>query len=53
MIKKGNNSRPEREQINSLDPKDNVDSNSQYYGDEDNRSAQIVTNYYYRPNNSR
>jgi hypothetical protein len=40
---------PEREQFNSLDPKDNVEVNSIYYGDEEGISTQIVTNYRYSP----
>jgi hypothetical protein len=41
--------KPAREQSKSLDPKDEVEINSEYYGDEDNISSQTVTNYYYSP----
>ncbi len=41
---------PERIQFKSLDPKDNVEINSQYYGNDEGISTQIVTNYRYTPN---
>lgn len=44
-----NRKEPEREQFNSLDPRDNVEVNSIYYGDDEEISTQIVTNYRYSP----
>jgi hypothetical protein len=45
-----NRKQPEREQFKSLDPKDNVEINSMYYGNDEGISTQIVTNYRYTPN---
>ncbi len=44
-----NENRPHREQTKSLDPKDEVEINSMYYGNDEDIGTQIVTNYYYKP----
>ncbi|NFL48967.1 hypothetical protein FDB94_10740 [Clostridium botulinum] len=49
METKENKIRGNKEQVNSLDLKNNPEINSNYYGDDDNISTQIVTNYYYTP----
>lgn len=49
MKTKNNKIRSNKEQLNSLNLKNNPEINSNYYGDEDNISTQIVTNYYYAP----
>ncbi|EJO5346802.1 hypothetical protein NRP93_000862 [Clostridium botulinum] len=38
-----------KKQLNSLNPKNDSQINENYYGEEDNTSTQIVTNYYYEP----
>lgn len=38
-----------RDQFKSLIPTDDVDTNSEYYGEDDNVSTQIVRNYKYEP----
>jgi hypothetical protein len=48
-MRKKNREEPEREQFNSLDPSNNVEVNSIYYGDDEGISTQIVTNYRYKP----
>ena len=40
---------PQREQLKSLDPKNEVEVNSIYYGNDEGMGTQIVTNYNYRP----
>ncbi|ERI90721.1 hypothetical protein HMPREF1982_03759 [Clostridiales bacterium oral taxon 876 str. F0540] len=42
---------PERSQFKSLNPKDEVEINSIYYGNDEGIATQIVTNYNYKPNN--
>ncbi|EPY2271442.1 hypothetical protein ACXAUS_000225 [Clostridium sporogenes] len=49
MKTKNNKIRSNKEQLNSLDLKNNPEINSNYYSYEDNISTQIVTNYYYKP----
>lgn len=39
----------DRKQVKSLDPKDDATINEGYFGDDEDRSTQIVTNYYYSP----
>lgn len=39
-----------REQFKSIFPLDDVDTNAEYYGDDDDISTQIITNYKYDPN---
>jgi hypothetical protein len=39
----------DRKQAKSLNPKNEVEIDSNYYGDDENISTQIVTNYYYMP----
>ncbi len=46
---KNNKIKSNKEQLNSLNLKNNPEINSNYYGDDDNISTQIVTNYYYTP----
>lgn len=50
MVRKIKNKKTaHREQFKSLDPRDEVEVNSIYYGNDENIGTQIVTNYYYRP----
>jgi len=41
----------ERGQFKSLNPKDEVEINSIYYGNDEGIGTQIVTNYNYKPDN--
>lgn len=51
MAKDNKRVTPEREQVKSLSPQNDALEDEQYYGDDIYKSTQIVTNYYYRPNN--
>lgn len=39
----------DRRQFKNLNPDNEVEIDSNYYGDDENISTQIVTNYYYTP----
>lgn len=47
MRKSNSEEKTEREQIKSLNPQNDAETDSQVYGDDSNISTQIVTNYYY------
>jgi len=44
-----NKHEPRREQFQSLDFKEDVETNARYYGDDEGMPERIVTNYYYKP----
>lgn len=43
--------RAARDQIKSIIPMDDSETNSEFFGEDENISTQIVRNYYYSPRN--
>lgn len=48
-MKNRNEKWADRKQTKSLNPENEVEIDSNYYGDDRSISTQIVTNYYYTP----